>query len=233
MGLVLLIAGVTLLYYSIKIMKNRETPLLINCKVCGKEISSKVNLCPHCGTKQKSNTKKIIIGIISFFIIINFIDSFKNNFVNNLEKAKAEKYGEPVEKSIKDIIVTNKFEISIESLEKKDSVGSNFYKLTPAEGGEYIAVVWKYKNITDKPINALNFPRLVLIDGNGTEYSHDLEATTNYSMEVKRDAKIFSDLNPGITVTDVQVFEIGKDKFNFDNWKILLKSDKNMKLNLK
>lgn len=73
---------------------------LINCKECGKEISSTVKKCPYCGfkMKKKMNRKKKIVLIISIIIIIIIlmgvtIGIFINNiFIPSSKYAKAEKY---------------------------------------------------------------------------------------------------------------------------------------------
>jgi hypothetical protein len=45
---------------------------LINCKVCGQQVSNKAKVCPHCGKKLKMSLGlKIIIGIVALIVISN------------------------------------------------------------------------------------------------------------------------------------------------------------------
>lgn len=58
---------------------------LINCKDCGKEVSKKAKICPHCGAKLKK--KKIglgvIVGIAALFIIISVVSNGSKTGSNN------------------------------------------------------------------------------------------------------------------------------------------------------
>ena len=65
----------------------------IKCKECGKEISKKAEICPHCGCRVKSNTIKIIIIcliVIAILIggyfggkkLIKKINEYKSDLIN-------------------------------------------------------------------------------------------------------------------------------------------------------
>ena len=41
---------------------------LIDCKECGKEISSEAPACPHCGKPQKTSNKLVIVRIVGVFV---------------------------------------------------------------------------------------------------------------------------------------------------------------------
>lgn len=63
---------------------------LINCKECGKEISSEAATCPHCGVKNtpqinlkaKAKTSEIIVGIIVVLIGIGWLLADKKPSTN-------------------------------------------------------------------------------------------------------------------------------------------------------
>ena len=84
------------------------------------------------------------------------------------------------------------------------------------------------KKASDGPVGAFDYPTLNLVDEKGTKYESDIDASSNYTVETGIDnSKILSDLNPDISVTDTQVYEISKDKFakckwyiQVGNWKI-------------
>ncbi|MFZ5376615.1 MAG: hypothetical protein ACOZAN_03030 [Patescibacteria group bacterium] len=127
--------------------------------------------------------------------------------------------------TLQQAITAKSLETTITSVATKSSVGNAYVKETASEGGVLIAVDYKYKNISDKPLNSFNRPTVNLIDANGTEYDSDVGKTSTYSVETNLDSKVFSDLNPGITVKDAKVFEVSKDNFDESTWMVQVKID--------
>lgn len=123
-------------------------------------------------------------------------------------------------------------QITIESVKLTSHLGTDFTQSTPAQGGIYVAIKWKYKNISNKPITAFDKPTLVLIDPNGNSYDPDIGASASYASEGDEDEKVLSDLNPGITVTSADAFEVGKNAFNRSNWFIAIKGDEGTKISM-
>ncbi|MBR8646362.1 hypothetical protein KEH51_29245, partial [[Brevibacterium] frigoritolerans] len=77
------------------------------------------------------------------------------------------------------------------------------------------------KNVSDEPVGMFDYPTLNLVDEKGTKYESDIDASSNYTVETGIDnSKILSDLNPDISVTDTQVYEISKEKFATGKWYI-------------
>jgi hypothetical protein len=59
------------------------------------------------------------------------------------------------------------------------------------------------------------------------QYDADIDASSNYAIETNVDnAKIASDLNPGINVTDTKVFEVSKESFAAGKWFIEVDDEK-------
>jgi hypothetical protein len=55
---------------------------LIKCGECGKEISSKAEVCPQCGAKPEKKigiVGKIFLGFIALFVLLSFIGSLVSN----------------------------------------------------------------------------------------------------------------------------------------------------------
>jgi len=125
---------------------------------------------------------------------------------------------------------TNKFEIIVISAEVRNMVGVPFFSSQPAEGGVYLTVQWKYKNISGEPINFLSKPHINLIDPSGTEYNSDIGALAAFASEVSLDSKTISDLNPGITVKDGAVFEVAEERLKIDGWKLVISVDKKIEI---
>jgi hypothetical protein len=89
----------------------------------------------------------------------------------------------------------------------------------------YVALKYKYKNITEEPIGMFGQPSASLIAPGGTEYTRDTGASASYAGEEEIDEKLVSDLNPGIAVTTVDVFEVSKEKISENGWKIVFDTD--------
>lgn len=112
-------------------------------------------------------------------------------------------------------------EITITKVQKKASFGSEGFETTPSEGGVYVIIDYQYKNISKKPINGFwSSPDLKLVNSEDTEFSSDTGATFQYLLITDVDSKAISDLNPGITVKDAEVFEISKDMISQKGWNI-------------
>ncbi|MBT2284961.1 hypothetical protein J7E78_15580 [Paenibacillus polymyxa] len=43
-------------------------------------------------------------------------------------------------------------------------------------------IIWKYKNISDKPIGAFSQPSLRIVNSNGNKYDSDIRATSFLEM---------------------------------------------------
>jgi hypothetical protein len=202
------------------------------CKECKKEISSKAKKCPHCGvdTRNWFMRHKFLsfLGAIVIIVIISVSagGGKKDTTASVSNGSNAQKAGSEVVAKVGDVIKTDKFEITITSIEEKSKVGSEFISAKPSDGGTYIAINWQYKNISDKPIGSFSTPSIELLDKNKTKYDSDINASSSYATEVKLDSKILSDLNPGITVKDAKVFEISKEQYKAGGWRLDIKSDK-------
>ena len=71
---------------------------LRKCKECGKEVSTKADLCPHCGAKQKR--KGIGCGgAILILIAIGFIATQISNYTQKAEEQKQIIHQEKIKKS--------------------------------------------------------------------------------------------------------------------------------------
>jgi len=124
-----------------------------------------------------------------------------------------------------DSFSTPTFEIRIISAQVRSSVGDSMFNSQAGQGGIYVAIKWSYKNISKKPISAFDLPTLHLVSPDGTKYDTDLGASASYATELNTNAKVLSDLNPGIQVTDADVFEVSREQFNPELWKILVDAD--------
>ena len=130
------------------------------------------------------------------------------------------------------IIKSKKLEIQISSIEKKEKVGNEVMESKASEGGVYLAIQWKYKNISDAPITMFSQPTIRLIDPKKAKYSPDIDASSNYATELDIDEKIVSDLNPGITVKGAEVFEVSKELISQPGWKLLIEADQEVEIDL-
>lgn len=210
-----------------------EKSNLTKCKTCGKEIAKTAKVCPSCGAKVKAPVYKKWWFWLIMIIVIGSLGSSPENTtnINSSTLVSSNNTETEIIYNIGDTVSTNTFELTLTNVELKNKVGTEYLNSTPAEGGIYVAVKWKYKNISNEPISSWDHPILYLYDSNNTRYSSDISASSYYATEVDPDRKILSDLNPGISTTDADVFEISKD--NYDNGEWFIEIDANTKVKFK
>jgi hypothetical protein len=204
-----------------------------SCKTCGKEIAKGVKKCPHCGKDQRSffGRHKILsfIGVLILFGIIGSALGGGEEVSN--EGGSAATASAPAKEQklyiVGEAVPADKVEITVTKFEEKDQVGNEFVNKSVSEGGTFVAIQYKIKNTSKKPVGMFDYPSVRLVDGEGTEYDSDIDASSNYALETNVDnAKIASDLNPGITVTDTKVFEVSKESFDGGTWFIKVGDEK-------
>jgi hypothetical protein len=98
--------------------------------------------------------------------------------------------------------------------------GSQILNDSAAEGAIYVIVDYKLKNGSDKPMEFYERAPMHLVTPDGTKLSQDTEATSTHQMGLDLSAKRFSDLNPGITTTSSDVYEVARADFDLATWKL-------------
>lgn len=209
---------------------------LVECKACGKEIAKGVKKCPHCGKDQRSFFGRH--KILSFFgalILLGIIVSAlgggeeTNNSSGSSAPASAPAKEAKEEKVYKvgEAVTGEKVEITVTKFEEKEKVGDQYVNKAASEGGTFVAIQYKVKNISKKPVGMFDYPSVNLVDEEGTEYESDIDASSNYAIETNIDnSKLVSDLNPGIAVTDTAVYEVSKESFAAGKWFIKIGDEK-------
>ena len=199
------------------------------CKECGNEISKGAKSCPKCGKDQRNFFMKH--KFITFILVVIVISVVAASGGEETTQVSSTNQKEEVVYNVGETIATKEYEITIDAVKEKNKVGTEYFSSTPSEGGIYVAVDFKYKNISDKPLSSWDFPIVELVDAKGTEYSSDLDASSNYATEMEPDRKVLSDLNPNITVTDNEVFEISSESYSTGEWFLLV--DNKIKIKIK
>lgn len=191
------------------------------CKYCQNEIDPKLKVCPICKRKQGGfpTWAKILIGIFIAIIVLSAIGNADDETPSKTSSSKGDT--EQIY-NIGDTIAFKNYEVTIDAVTTQSEVGGEYFKTTPSDGGIFVCVDLKYKNTSDKPISSFSTPTIRLVDSNGTKYSEDIEASSYYATEKDPDRKILSDLNPGITVSDNEVYEISKDAYETGEWYLVI-----------
>lgn len=165
-----------------------------------------------------------VLGIAVVGIGIAAIGGGSNDAADTkAAEAPAATFGQPIR--------TEKFEITFQSAKLRKLVGNEFLNSRPADGGIYLAIKYSIRNISDKPVGSFRLPgsaNLSLLDPQGTRYSTDAAASGYYAVELDVDTKVFSDLNPGIAVSEAAVFEVAADRFDPHTWRLLLDADRDL-----
>lgn len=194
------------------------------CPKCGEEIQASAKKCKHCQADLRNwfVKHKIMTGILALVVIVILINvaggDKKEDKTADVEKNKTEE----VKYEINDTIKAEGLELTVVSAEEKKQVGSQYFQNDPSEGGTFVVVQWKYKNVSDKPMGMFSTPNINLIDSGGVKYDADIDASSHYATELDLDRKVISDLNPGILVNDASVFEVNKEAFTKGGWSVVI-----------
>ena len=203
---------------------------LVACKACEKEIAKGVKKCPSCGKDQRNwfMRHKILsfIGIIVALVIIGGALGGENEETAtktvNTTEAEAEKVY-----AVGEVVPTDQLEVTVSKIEEKSLVGNQYVNKQASEGGIFVAIQYVMKNVSDEPVGMFDYPIIKLVDEKGTEYTSDIDASSNYAIQTDIDnSKILSDLNPGISITDTEVYEISQESFASGQWFIEIDGQK-------
>ena len=182
--------------------------------------------------KEKKRLKVFGLNFTAFIIFIIMAAAMSETDTTKSTTAQVEENSQPQIK-IGTPFQTNKFEITILSVNERRTVGGEFFASTASEGALYVVVKYKYKNITKKPISAFSTPTLYLRDASDVRYSGDTGAASSYATEGNNNEKIISELNPGITSTSAEVFEVSRELWKAAGWRLIIEADKDSQMVIK
>lgn len=128
--------------------------------------------------------------------------------------------------NIGDTITTDKFEITVMQVEERTEIGTMYVNESAGMGNTFVCVRIKIKNISNEPINMFEQPSFCLVDSKNVAYNIDVSASIYYGTEVDNTSNAISDLNPGVTVYDSGVFEIGKEYYAQNTFNLKISADK-------
>ena len=165
-----------------------------------------------------SKKAKIGIGIFAALIVFAAMSGKDDN-------AKQDRAEPAVLPKVGEVHKTDNFEITVSSVRPRNSVGQIIMIEKPSEGAIFVEVLFKYKNVTQKPIG-FGFPEIKLVDPNGVEYDEQVSASIQLAVEKDFSRKAISDLNPGVTSSDGKIFEVASESWKTPGWKISVEADK-------
>ena len=203
---------------------------LVPCKACEKEIAKGVKKCPSCGKDQRNwFMKHKILTTIGILLILSILGSLGDG--NDVQEqavtepdveveAEAAEVAEEKIYKVGEAITADNLEVTVTVFEEMDVIGDpDFLGKKASDGGTLVALQYTMKNISDEPVGMFSYPTVSLLDEKDTKYSSDIDASSSYAVETEIDnSKIFSDLNPDISVTDTAVYEVSKEKFSQGIW---------------
>lgn len=205
---------------------------LVPCKACEKEIAKGVKKCPSCGKDQRNwFMKHKILTTIAVILLISIVSSLGGGNEEQEQavtetgvevEAEAAEVAEEKVYKVGEAITADNLEVTVTVFEEMDTIGDpNFLGKKASDGGTLVAIQYTMKNISDEPVGMFSYPTVSLLDEKGTKFSSDIDASGSYAVETEIDnSKIFSDLNPDISVTDTAVYEVSKEKFAQGKWYI-------------
>lgn len=211
---------------------------LVECKACSKEIAKGVKKCIHCGKDQRNwFMRHKILSFIGIIVVISVISSLGSGgdsetasttvSSSNSTETKATEKKEEVVYAVGDVITSDQLEVTVSKFEEKAEVGNQYMNKKASDGGTLVAIQYTIKNVSDEPVGMFDYPTVNLVDENGTEYDADIDASSYYAVETDIDnSKILSDLNPDISVTDTEVYEVSAERFAQGKWFIKIGNEK-------
>ncbi len=201
---------------------------IVECKTCGKEISSGAKKCPHCGQKRGGIVGKIVMWAIVGVVGLGIATALLGDPDDSSTRATK---GSPAKPetiySIGDSVRSGDFSITINNVSTRSSVGSSFIEEVAGDGGIFVVVNFSYRNETREPVGAFSVPDIELRDPHGVKYSQDIGASSSYATERDLNTNAFSDINPGIQVNDASVFEVSKSAFEIGGWTVYVDNGRN------
>jgi len=134
------------------------------------------------------------------------------------QEAVVDRIGSPID--LGDITAT------VTSVRNAARFGNEYLPVEASDGGTLVAVTYSVKNTSAKPVKSYMMPKLKLIDPSGVEYNADIGKTGQYMAGKQMEMKIISDLNPGITTKDAQVFEVSSEQYDPATWAVSIDGHK-------
>jgi hypothetical protein len=198
-------------------------------------------------SQSTSKNKLILLNLFVSFIIVGIIggagdDSSTTAGVNENKQLTEQATGQTVDENASEVknswkigesIKTEKFDLKVNSVTVRSSVGGSYMNEKAADGAVFVIVNFSYKNITKEPISSFSVPDVNVIDPNGTKYDEASGATGFYQVEINLNKKAISDINPGITQKDATVFEVSKDLWKSKGWKLVVDADEDIEILIK
>lgn len=208
---------------------------LVKCKACDNDIAKGVKKCPQCGKDQRNwFMRHKIMTFFGAFLVLIIISSLggtddSDEVVAAGDKTKTvDKKKEETIYSIGDTLNVKQLDITLTNMEELTQIGDpEFLGKKASEGSVLVAIQYTMKNVSDTPVGMFSYPTANLIDATGTKYSSDFDGSVAYSVETGiDDSKAVSDLNPDISVTKVEVYEVSETRFAEGEWYIQFGNDK-------
>lgn len=119
-------------------------------------------------------------------------------------------------------VVLGDITATITKVRNADRFANTYTSVEASEGGTLVAVTYSVTNTSARPVKSYMMPQLKLVDPAGVKYNADIGKTASFLAATNTDLKMVSDLNPGITTKDVQVFEVSKQQYDPAAWRVLI-----------
>lgn len=213
---------------------------LVKCKACENDIAKGVKKCPSCGKDQRNwfMRHKIMTFLGALIVLVAIANMGGDNDNEEVVSASGKATKSEVTKdtakkeekvySVGDVVNVKQLDITLTKVEELTQIGDpDFLGKKAPEGSTLVAIQYTMKNVSDTPVGMFSYPSINLKDSNDTKYSSDFDGTVAYSVETGiDDSKAVSDLNPDISVTKVEVYEVSKTRFAEDGWYIQIGNEK-------
>ena len=127
--------------------------------------------------------------------------------------------------TVGDVVRVGDFDVRIDAVQPKDSVGMIFGGESAPQGTVYVVVNYSYTNRSAEPKEFFEKPSVVLVDASGRKMASDGGARALVGADQDFSAGLMNAINPGVTHDDGEVFQVSREAFDATTWTVRIEVD--------
>lgn len=193
-------------------------PSLVPCKTCKQEVAKSAKKCPHCGAKLRMGFMMkgflFLVGLIVLIVIISNLGGGSKDEPTTGSSSNTPKTEAPASpETLSNEGTSSNVSLRVDKFETADKVGDNQFSEAKAQG-VFKVVTLSIKN-GQKDVITVDSNSFKLFDKEGREFSTSSDGQMAFMGNDKMKALFLEQVNPGIEVQGVLVYDVPKDATGF------------------